>query len=117
MSKFSRCIFTEAWRQPHVALLIAGMLSLSDCSGVPRNLDAGSGSNGSNIAVNGQFLPLTAIAQRMTPSATGDPLRDVQQDAERHLSTFCAQLWGSDNVWLPTQKQWVYYAEGWTSRG
>ncbi|MFC7478243.1 transglycosylase SLT domain-containing protein [Dankookia sp. GCM10030260] len=93
------------------------MLSLSDCAGAPRSLDVSSGSNGSNIAVSGQFLPLTTIAQRMPPSATDDSLRDIQQDVERHLSAFCAQLWGGDNVWLPTQKQWVYYAEDWTSRG
>src|SRR3954464_3628549 len=113
----SRYLVIRAWKLSRVVLLVAVILSLSDCSGATRSPDVGSGSNGSSIAVSGQFLPLAAVAQRMPPSTTGDSLRDIQQDAERHLSTFCAQLWGSDNVWLPTQKQWVYYAEGWTSRG
>jgi membrane-bound lytic murein transglycosylase C len=88
-----------AQRQPgRFALSVLAILSLSACASAP-------------------ILPLDRIAEQIPPAATGDPLRDIQQDTERHLSTFCAQLWGSDNVWLPTKKQWVYYGEGWTSRG
>src|SRR3954454_22918674 len=56
------------------------------------------------------ILPLDRVAEQIPPAATNDSLHDIQQDAERHLSVFCAQFWGSDNVWLPTKKQWVYYA-------
>jgi membrane-bound lytic murein transglycosylase C len=107
-----------------VALSAAVMLWLSACAGGsrtldPRPLDARPGLNSSDataVAVQ-PLVPLDDIAQRMPPAATGDPIRDIQQDAERHLSIFCAQLWGADNVWLPTKKQWVYYGKGWTSRG
>jgi membrane-bound lytic murein transglycosylase C len=60
---------------------------------------------------------LDRIAEQIPSAETGDPLRVVQQDAEKHLSIFCAQFWGNGNVWLPTKKQWVYYGDGWTSRG
>jgi membrane-bound lytic murein transglycosylase C len=85
-----------------LALSALIVLSLSAC---------GSQSNPPSI------VPLDRVAEQISPTSTGDSLADVQQDAERHLSVFCAQFWGSDNVWLPTKKQWVYYAEGWTSRG
>lgn len=114
-----------ARRRPNrCALSAAMMLSLSACAGGSRNpasrpLEARPGLNPSDAtAVAMQpLVPLDAIAQRTPPAATGDPLRDIQEDAERHLSAFCAQLWGSGNVWLPAKKQWVYYGEGWTSRG
>ena len=112
-------------RQPdRFALSAAVMLWLSACAGESRSLDprpieARPGLNPVDapaVAVQ-PLVPLDVVAQQTPPAATGDPIRDIQQDAERHLSIFCAQLWGSDNVLLPTQKQWVYYGEGWTSRG
>ncbi|CAA9248098.1 MAG: GH23 [uncultured Acetobacteraceae bacterium] len=114
-----------ARRRPHrLALSAAAMLSLGACAGGSRNpdprpLDARTGlsSSDATAAAVRTLVPLDVVAQRTPPSATGDPLRDIQEDAERHLSAFCAQLWGSDNVWLPAKKQWVYYGEGWTSRG
>ena len=87
------------------ALSASIMLLIAACAGSVSRLDDGNG-----------IVPLNIVAERTPPSATGDPLSDIQQDAERHLSTFCAQLWGRDNVWLPRKKQWVYYTENWTSR-
>jgi membrane-bound lytic murein transglycosylase C len=63
------------------------------------------------------IVPLDRIAEQIPTAGTGDATADIQQDAEQHLSVFCAQYWGSGNVWLPTQTQWVYYGEDWTSRG
>lgn len=98
-----------------LALSAAVALPLGACAS--RNPDRRPGLSPSDAAGGKPFLSLEAIAERTPPAATGDPLRDVQQDAERHLSAFCAQFCGSDNVWLPTKKQWVYYGEGWISRG
>jgi membrane-bound lytic murein transglycosylase C len=46
-------------------------------------------------------------------SDTGQALRE----AMRRLASRCAQLWGRDNVALPSAKAWVSYNEDWTSRG
>ena len=104
-------------RSGRFALSAAVALSLGACAGGSRPLDPRPDLNSSDAAVGKPVLPLNVIAERTPPAATGDPFRDIQEDAERHLSAFCAQLWGSGNVWLPTKKQWVYYGEGWTSRG
>jgi membrane-bound lytic murein transglycosylase C len=110
----------ESSRLPdRIVLSIAMMLALDACTGRSTISDSRSGSDASGEAAVGvqSLTPLDVIAQRLPPAATGDPLRDIQEDAERHLSIFCAQLWGPDNVWLPTKKQWVYYGDGWTTRG
>lgn len=39
------------------------------------------------------------------------------REATRRLGDKCAQLWGSDNVKLPTATSWVAYDDDWTSRG
>ena len=39
------------------------------------------------------------------------------REATRRLGDKCAQLWGSDNVKLPTATSWVAYNDDWTSRG
>jgi membrane-bound lytic murein transglycosylase C len=85
-----------------LTLSVLVMLSLSACASNPAPPS---------------ILSLDRVAEQIPPAATRDSIGDIQQDAERHLSAFCAQFWGRDNVWLPTKKQWVYYAEGWTSRG
>jgi membrane-bound lytic murein transglycosylase C len=93
----------EYQRQPdRLASLLLIMLLLSACTSKP---------NPSPI------LPLDRVAEQISPTTTDDLLHDIQQDAERHLSVFCAQFWGRDNVWLPAKKQYTYYGEGWTSRG
>ena len=59
------------------------------------------------------------------PSAapgTGDLSQDADgeaalREATRRLGDKCAQLWGSDNVKLPTATSWVAYDDDWTSRG
>jgi len=110
----------EASQRPdRFVLSIAAMLSLSACAdrSTTPNIRSGLNASGETAVAVQPLVPLDVIAQRLPPAATGDPLRDIQEDAERHLSIFCAQLWGADNVWLPTKKQWVYYGEGWTSRG
>jgi len=105
------------WQPNRCALSALLMLSLSACAGGSHSPDSRPGPNAPDASAGKPALSLDVIAERTPSAATGDPLRDLQEDAERHLSTFCAQLWGSDNVWLPTKKQWVYYEEGWTSRG
>ena len=93
----------EYQRQADLLILsILLMLSLSACASKP---------------ISPSLQPLDRIAEQIPPASTGNSIGDIQQDAERHLSAFCAQFWGRGNVWLPTKKQWVYYGEGWTSRG
>jgi hypothetical protein len=71
----------------------------------------------SGCAPSGNSVP-NAQAQAgesaMPPPAS--PIDASLQEATRQLTDKCAQLWGTPNTKLPTQKDWVSYHDDWHSR-
>lgn len=54
------------------------------------------------------------------PSVSGSGAQVIDQslqEATKRLTYKCAQLWGTPNAELPTQKAWVSYDDDWISRG
>jgi hypothetical protein len=68
-------------------------------------------------AADAEAAPPSAPVADPGSVGVADTLGELRHDAERQVSQYCAQLWGDENVLLPTKKEWVFYAEDWASRG
>ncbi|QQP92212.1 transglycosylase SLT domain-containing protein [Skermanella sp. TT6] len=83
-----------------------------------------------HVAVGARALPVARVAYPIT--ATAPPVFLGPAAAERQAMTMlakavgethkemwekCASFWGHENALLPSRKEWVFYDDGWLSRG
>jgi membrane-bound lytic murein transglycosylase C len=90
----------RATRRDVLRLSLPGLLLVSGCN---------AGSNGDANA-----------SAAVSPAAAAAPpgaLERAFQEATRHFTDKCSQLWGTENTLLPSRKAWVAYDADWLSRG
>lgn len=82
------------------------------------------------VTVGAQAVPMAQVAYPVTATAPPVPigvaaaeqhamtaLAEALSGSNRELLAKCAVFWGFENARLPTRKEWVFYEDGWQSRG
>ena len=66
------------------------------------------------IAATAPPVPLGPSAEEQRAMAM---LAEAVSDMHTEMWGQCAAFWGEENALLPTRKEWVFYEDGWLSRG